>query len=197
MQATTHSFRTSTLERLHEHAHPYEDPNSTVERLLDLIENLASPAPPEGISSQPPTTPTSAKHEVEEVIHEFVSPSDQINLAFTKIGRVTIDGRTLVRPKWNSLMSELCRVAIEKHGVQWMIGRKAPRVVHGRSTTGGFHYMKESKASVQYTDSTKAWDYTSSLAQELGVCVEVEFFWRDKPEAAFPGERGRATVGCE
>lgn len=196
MQALTHAFHLETLERLHRHARPFEDPNSTVHRLLDRVENLENsvrePSPAASTSPDPVTSDQGSSP-----VRTFVYPADPVNLAFTKLEDARIDGQELTRPKWNSLMAELCQVAIAQHGVQWMMSRKAPRVVPGRSTTGGFHHMKDSKASVQYTDATKAWDYTCSLAQELGVCVEVAFNWRDKPEAAYPGERGIATVGCQ
>lgn len=182
-----HLYSEVVLQRLHKHAQPYESPNATVLRVLEQLEDKDRKA----ASLERQTTDNLGSAEQPR---RFEFPATTPNLAHTKLQTVAIDDQPLVRPKWNSLMAELCIHAIHRHDLQWMIKRKAPRVVPGRSTTGGFHYLKSVDASVQYTDSTKAWGYTASLAEELGVGIQAAFFWRDKAGAEFPGEHGVAIV---
>jgi hypothetical protein len=58
----------------------------------------------------------------------------------------------------------------------------------------GYHFMPELGISVQGQDANDSWKGASHLARKLGVPVEIEFLWREKEGAAFPGVTGRLSV---
>ena len=60
----------------------------------------------------------------------------------------------------------------------------------GKKDDSGFHYQTDLGFSIQYVDSNNAWKHVLHLAKRLGVRVEVNFMWREKDGAAFPGEHG-------
>lgn len=173
-----YAFDSVTLDRLHRYTATYEDPNLTVQRILDQLEAKSDPGKklllPQAVRTYP----------------EGESP----DLRFTSVQSARVDGRLLDSPKWNSVMAMLCGKAIATRGLDWMQARKTPRVVPGKRTVSGFHHLPSSDASVQYTDATKAWGYIESLARELGVEVVLAFRWRQREEAQHPGERGRLEV---
>ena len=64
-------------------------------------------------------------------------------------------------------------------------------MVNGKKTDSGFRYLSDINVSIQAVDANLAWRNAAHLAQKLGVPIRVEFEWRDKPKAAFPGKRGQ------
>ncbi len=178
-------YSTATVEALKPYARVFEDPNDTVLRILQDYElsEQASPQEPR----------ESLKADVLSAAESPMRVEFDGDVSFTKVHIALIDGKSLARPKWNSIMAALCVRAIERHGLAWMSERKVPRVISGCHQTGGFHYLKESKVSVQYTDATKAWKYAAEMAKALGIALEVHFEWRDKEKAAYPGRKGIAT----
>ena len=188
--SVNHQFDQATLKRLHAFAEPYENPNATVIRLLDKLEQSAELAP------FLPGNSESQNSAANPLPHQFFN-KEFVDLRHTKVLSANIDGQQLTRPKWNTIMAMLCGKAISRCGLSWMLNRKAPSVTKGKRTDKGYNHLPALDISIQYTDSSKAWSYTYGLAHELGVPVDIQFEWRDKPGAAHPGERGRLVVPIE
>ena len=55
----------------------------------------------------------------------------------------------------------------------------------------GYRFLPETNLSVQGQDSNNAWKGIFHIAKQLGVPVDVEFVWRNKEDAEFPGATGR------
>ena len=49
-------------------------------------------------------------------------------------------------------------------------------------------YLPEAGMSVQSQDANRAWQHSPRLARAIGVPISVRVEWRDKEEAAHPGE---------
>lgn len=184
----TFTYSSATIEALTPYAQAFEDPNDTVLRIFRDYESR-TPRP----SLQGQSTSASAS---------VVAPEPPIRIeengdvSFTKVRAASIGGVSLSRPKWNSIMAEICVRAIERHGMAWMLDRKVPRVIQGCHKTGGFHYLKDAKVSIQYTDATKACQYAIEMARALEVSLEVQFEWPDKEKAAHPGRAGLVSVNA-
>lgn len=64
-------------------------------------------------------------------------------------------------------------------------------VVKGEKSDCGFRYIPEANISVQGVDANLAWRNTFHLVEKLKVSIEIYIEWRNKEEAAFPGEKGK------
>lgn len=112
-------------------------------------------------------------------------------LTHTKLLSATVDGATLHRPKWNSLMFDM-HVRARKRLGSFEALRKATRanIKPGRYEDDGYHYQPDADLSVQGVDANLAFEHTLRLAKTMSVPISVTFEWRDKEEAANPGQRG-------
>jgi hypothetical protein len=66
--------------------------------------------------------------------------------------------------------------------------------VPGEKKDEGYRFVPELGISVQGQDAKDSWKGASHIAKQLGVPVEVEFLWRMKEGAEFPGVTGRLSV---
>lgn len=116
---------------------------------------------------------------------------DSGKLTHTKLILAMVDGTTLDRPKWNSLMFAM-HVMARKRLDSFEAVRKASHanLRPGRYEDDGYHYLAEADLSVQGVDANLACEHSFRLAKVLGVSLKVTFEWRDKAEAANPGQVG-------
>jgi hypothetical protein len=112
-------------------------------------------------------------------------------LTHTKILSATVDGTTAVRAKWNSLMF-LMHVMARKRLGSYEAVRKVSQanLRSGRYEDDGYHYLAEADLSVQGVDANLACQHAFRLAKVLKVSLKVTFQWRDKEDAAYPGQTG-------
>ena len=112
-------------------------------------------------------------------------------LLHTKLISATVDGTALNRPKWNSLMNDLHIMACKRLGSYEAV-RKASHanLRQGRYEVNGYKYLPEGDLSIQGVDANLAWDHSFRLAKAMNISLKVTFEWRDKEDAAHPGETG-------
>ena len=117
-------------------------------------------------------------------------PTSPPRLTHTMVLSAKINGVSMRKPSWNGLLTELIRRAKR----QLMDGDKRKLLivnfVEGRKEDWGYRFIPEVGLSVQGQDANSAWRGACHLARELGIRVEVEFLWRHKRRAAFPGTKG-------
>jgi Mrr N-terminal domain len=117
------------------------------------------------------------------------------NLKHTKLLSAKVGGET-IRPTWNGLLAHLIRLVPKDRLASAEEARRLilANFVVGKKEDEGYRFMPELGISVQGQDAIDSWKGASHLAQKLGVPVEVEFLWRMKEGAAFPGVTGRLSV---
>ena len=174
----------ATFQRLQRHAQPFVDttPEAVINRALDALERA-------GPIAMPAVTPSAP--EAEKQIDPRVLP----RLTHTKVLSAEIEGRTIGRPNWNHLLDEMLRIAARRLKNFDDLRKQCPaNLVQGNKTTDGFAYLKDLDLSVQRQDANSACRTIVTLAQRLGVSLDIGFIWRPKEDALYPGEHGRLRI---
>lgn len=118
------------------------------------------------------------------------------NLKHAKLLSAKFNGVRPHETTWNGLLVEAIRQA--KAGVhttdEFRRLVSSVNIVSGRKEDEGYHFSPDMDLSVQYRDANTAWKGACDIASRLGVPIEVEFQWRAKDGAAFPGETGRLSA---
>jgi hypothetical protein len=60
----------------------------------------------------------------------------------------------------------------------------------GSYTKDGYKYYADIDISIQGDDTKDAWRKSLALARKIKVPIEIHLEWRNKPDAAHPGEKG-------
>lgn len=172
----------STFARLQRLAIPLVDNiDSVIGRLLDAYGELGSSqmtaaASHDGARSFDPASPPSLTH---------------TKLLSARFGATSVDRGA----NWNSLLLLAIRTAKAKVAtvdelrrfliVNWVPGKKEDE---------GYKFVPDLGISIQGQDANAAWRGAFHIAQQLSCPIEVEFVWRNKEGAAFPGEAARMCL---
>ncbi len=120
-----------------------------------------------------------------------LNPDSHESLAFSRLLSASVDGRELTRPKWNTLMEKVHLVGLKRLGSLDALKRATrARIRQGRFEEEGFGYLPDGDFSIQGVDSNGAWDHSLRLARALAVPIRAAFEWRDRDDAARPGQAG-------
>jgi hypothetical protein len=169
--------------------------NSDLEKLearrVDLEKQMQTPTPIAArntngaqMAGQRPTQP------------QQFDPDAPPSLTHAKMHWAKLNGVQIRKSKWNALLDAVVRLAsIEANNDHAHLQRllAVPFVV-GRKETDGYRFLSNVGLSVQGQDTNHAWSYTLHTARQLGLAVEVEFVWRSKDGAAYPGQTGRLSA---
>lgn len=168
-----------TFERLQGHAKPLVDTiDSVITRALDALEREAG---------HPEAAPVTV-----ETNERNIDPRQLPKLTHTKVLDAALAGRQIERPNWNLLLDEALRLGMKHVGSFDKLQQLCPvNMVKGRKEDDGYGYLGDIDISVQGQDSNGACRGIVTMAQALGISVEIGFMWRHKESAAFPGERAR------
>ena len=169
-----------TFKRLQELAVPFEDtPASVVERLLDFHDEHQRLLPRQQSESSEASTAG----------QDNLDPSRPPDLAHTRIQRATFADKTA--RNWNELVRVSHEEAVGSAGGPKALCRLSKsNATPGRQSDKGFHYLASIDVSVQNVDANMAWKNALHLAQTSQVSIQVQFEWRDKEAAAYPGQAG-------
>jgi hypothetical protein len=144
-----------------------------------------SPKPPNLVGGGrvvgPKPPPSSGVHQLD--------PRNPGDLRFTKIieGRIGFEEAT----GWSDLVKAGLRIAQSK-GISFTeLKRKLSLNMKTEPyDQDGFAWHSDLKLSIQGFDSKKAADNLYRLAMLMNEELDVRFYWKDKEEAAHPGEEG-------
>jgi len=115
------------------------------------------------------------------------------DLTYTSVKTVTLDGKPYKDRYWNPIFFEIVKRAAEKLGHEEVVS-----LMEGNYSTEdqgvSYRHIPEAKLWVQGRESNLCWRMIQKLARAASIAVEVEFFWQDKPTAAYPNQSGRFIV---
>jgi len=119
--------------------------------------------------------------------------SNPPDLKFTRIESGIIGNQRA--NKWNKLLS-ICLQQLFNNGwtKERILSVTRVNIEEVHSTQSGFHVIEETQFSHQYVNSPDAARALIDLARSSGLKLEVDFFWKDKPGAAFPNKKGRIVM---
>ena len=169
----------STYERLGNHAQPFETEDEVINRALDALDQQAdSPAL---------TTVSGTDSE------RWIDPLRLPDMMFTKVLDATIQGKMVTRPNWNRLLLTMVRLAHAHTRNFEELTRLFPTInlVRGQKVDQGYRYLSDIGVSVQGQPANSACTSVVMTAQQLGIALDIGFMWRDKEDAAHPGDRAR------
>lgn len=174
-----------TFARLQRHAKPFIDtPESVINRALDALEAAGVPSANRG-------------GQVSETEHH-IDPRQLPSLTHTKVLSATIDGKTIAKANWNLLLDEMLRLAMNRLGSIYKLRQLVPvNMVKGRKDDEGYGYLVDIDISVQGQDANAACRAIVTVAQGLGLALDLVFMWRLKEDAAHPGERARLSIAAK
>ncbi|WP_228061800.1 T4SS efffector SepA family protein [[Phormidium] sp. LEGE 05292] len=162
--------------RLQAIAVPFEDtPITVIERLLNDYE---------------------ARNQTQQISqtdnYKILNPHTPSNLQHTRVIQATIDNKEIRQPNWNKIVNAAHELAVRRGmSVDELRKQTLSHVVKGEKSDCGFRYIPEANISVQGVDANLAWRNTFHLVEKLKVSIEIYIEWRNKEEAAFPGEKGK------
>lgn len=118
------------------------------------------------------------------------------SLTFTKPMKATIDGSTIKKPNWATILHAMM-ARVKAQGFE---GERLVRELGVPSKTAsyddeGYKYIPELGISVQGQSAVDAWKEVDRLAKKWRIPVTVEFVWRQNPRAQHPGEAGVLRSG--
>lgn len=176
------SLENATFERLQGHAKPLVDTiDSVISRALDALERE--------------TLYPEAESVTVETNEREIDPRQLPKLTHSKVLDAALAGRQIERPNWNLLLDEALRLGMKHVRSFDRLQQLCPvNMVKGRKEDDGYGYLADIDISVQGQDSNGACRCILTVAQALGISLEIGFMWRHKESAAFPGERARIRI---
>jgi len=117
-----------------------------------------------------------------------LDPHNPKSLNFTKISEAWIE-RTRA-DNWNSLLGGAIKLALQNDISVRELQKMSIPVKEGHLNKDGYCPLTGTEVSFQNVAANRAWSLTFAIAQRLKVEIMVKFMWRDKEEAAYPGEEG-------
>jgi hypothetical protein len=113
------------------------------------------------------------------------------DLTHTKLLTAKINGKTLEGANWNKLLSYSVIIAANQCRTDDDLRRAIIiNFEKGRKEDAGYHFIPGVNLSIQGQSAGDAWKAIWHVVKRFDLSIEVDFIWRDKPEAAFPGEAG-------
>lgn len=179
------SLSDDTYRRLQAAAEPFVDntPEAVIVKLLRAWESQATPS-----------NRNSGEPDLESVRESF-DPRKPPSLTHTKVSAARINGESIPSPTWNGLMDSILTLAFERLGGLAALRRIASvNLAEGVKGDEGYRYVSKGNFSVQGQDANSAWRAIVQIADRLQIPTVVEFEWRVKPEAQFPGTLGRMVL---
>jgi hypothetical protein len=179
-----------TFARLQAHAVPLVDTIETViNRFVDYYEA-------KGGTRAPASSESGNENDEPQKIRQF-NPASPPNLTHTKVLTVEVGGKPLDHNQvtWSGLLFAAIRQAkVRVKSPSEFKQLMLVNFVDGQKTDEGYRYLSDIGISVQGQDANAAWKAACTIAQKLGFRLSVNFVWRQKEGAAFPGVTGQLSV---
>ncbi|WP_313010937.1 T4SS efffector SepA family protein [Brevundimonas sp.] len=179
-----HTFELSdeNFAGLQKHAIPLKDDlNSVIAKLLASKESVLEAD--EEATEEERRRPIEASKKF-----DAATPPD---LTHTKLIAVIFDGKVIEKPTWNKLKDAAIRAAYAATPDQKQLGQMilCP-FTKGQKTDEGYRFFEDINLSVQGQDALSSYKVAYHIALALGLSMRVQFIWRQKEAAQFPGVTG-------
>ncbi len=169
------------FQRLQGHAVPLvDDLDAVLARVLDVYE--ASAGVPKVMEAEVP----------EDLTVKDFSADTPPDLTFTSVKSIVLEGQPFTNKYWNPLLFEVITLAATKIGKERLL--PVLDVNYSTKEQKNFVHIPEAGIYVQGRDSNLCWRSIYKILKAAQMSVHVEFYWQDKPTAAFPGKSGRFVV---
>ncbi|WP_394009271.1 T4SS efffector SepA family protein [Xanthobacter aminoxidans] len=180
------SISDETYRRLQAVAEPFVDttPETVIVKLLLAWERGG-------------TGPSSVTHsnEAGASARRRFDPRNPPSLTHTKMTAASTHNLPIPNPTWNGLMEFVLRLALTRLGALSELRRIVNvNLIEGAKSDEGYRYVPGGNFSVQGQDANAAWRAIVQVADHLQIGVSVEFEWRAKPEAQYPGVEGQMIL---
>lgn len=174
----------ATFKRLQHHAKPFVDtPDMVVSRALDALEKRQEN------NIQEPNYGVSERE---------IDPNRLPNLTHTKVLDASLEGEPIDRPNWNLLLGRILAQAMTQlDDLEKLKKLCSVHMVKGFKENEGYRHLPEIGISFQGLPAREACNAIVMVAQSLGIELEIGFVWRQKKDAAFPGEKARLKVASQ
>ena len=121
-------------------------------------------------------------------------PDAPPNMSFTRLKSFKVDGANVVEKSdlyWNPILFALVAMSPKKLKPDELKKHLIVNYVDGEGDQSkGYRFIPEVGLSVQGSDANTVWRAIFALVKAMGLSMDVEFVWEDKPKAAFPNATG-------
>lgn len=139
------------------------------------------------------TAPAQASGDISGV--KVFSPDSPPDMSFTRVKSFKMDGEAVVEKAalyWNPILFAIVAKAAKKLKTDELKNCLLVNYIDGEGQQDkGYRFIKEAGLSVQGSDANTVWKAIFELVKRIGMKIQVEFLWEDKPKAAFPNATGR------
>ncbi len=117
-------------------------------------------------------------------------------LSFTKVLSAEVDGKTLRKPNWASILLAVM-AAMKARGMSGdkLVGELQVPSKASDYEEDGFRFYPDLGISVQGQSAPDAWKEASRIATKHHIPLMVVFQWRDNEKAQYPGRTGVLRAG--
>ena len=100
----------------------------------------------------------------------------------------TLDRKRIAKPNWNGLLRQILVRAMKRLRIFEELQKRCPvTIIRGERGDAGYRYLRKADISVQASDTNRACRALVTVAQDLGMAIEIDFMWLQKEGAARPG----------
>ena len=158
------------------------------EEAVEFIRTAVDRRPPVPVRVSEPEIPRSDDRSLRrDAAVRALNPDNPDNLFHTKITDAHFAGTNV--SNWRELVDCAMKAAL-KSGIPFATLSGIANVKETNPRDKSFHQIEGTHLWLQGMDSNQAWRRSLVIARKIRVDLKVVFFWREKTEAAHPGEEG-------
>lgn len=118
--------------------------------------------------------------------------SEPPNMTHTQILRATLNGKEILDKNWNGVIRELlCFLDRQKADI---LNQTSMNVKNGKDCSKGYKYISEIGISYQGLSAEDAFRAIKEFSEKYKLDISINFIWRDKPNAQYPGNEALITT---
>ncbi len=167
----------------------YDRIDESIPKLIeDLIERVEGKKEPKDKKPEKFETITETTKDI-----RVLDPNDSIDVKYTDILQIKIEGESVGKKSWTHLVNKAIKIAIIDENMSMGEIERLTKlnIVRGKKTDKGFQFIKLADVSVQRVEANRGLKESFKIIKHLGKKIEIEFRWKNREGALYPGERAR------